>query len=330
MPASVNDLFGQLLEFSWRGIPFPVVEFTTDMRQGQAVHKFADRDGAHVEATGREPLEITARIPFLNGLQTAANETWAQPLYPTQWRAFFAACADKTSGPLQHPELGTLTCKCQVAKMKWAGNVRTGIFVDASWIESDDTQADLTEALTGPSPIANLTTSCSDLDSLLPALNPALPPVNPFQPPTGFGALLSAVRSSVDQFTIAEKQFAGRLANIIYQAQALENSLQFAQNATCFNWPLFQACEAAKSAAYDTQTSLLNKQSKTIAYYKVQKDSTIGQLAAALAQPVVDLMMLNSGIIGLQCIPQDFIVRYYTASPATQGGAGGLQPFSGQ
>lgn len=317
MATSINDLFGQLLEFQYRGIGFPVVEFTTDLRQDLVIHKFIDRDGAHVEGVGRAPLQITARIPFLNGIDRAPNENWQRPLYPLTWRRFFAACADKTSGPLQHPELGTLTVKCEVAHTRWAGNVRTGVFVDCTWIETDDTGADLSEALIGPSPISNLSSATAGLDFQLATLNPALVP-QPFVPPANdsFTDFMQSVRSVVDQFTILKKQGAGALDNIIYQAQAVEDSLDQATNLTVFNWPLYQAAELAKSAAYDLKASLLNKGSRQILFFTVQKDSTMAQLAAQLGQQVVDFIMLNPGFMQTPCIPSGSVVRYYATAAA--------------
>jgi len=233
---SVNDLFGRLLEFQYRGIGFPVVEFTTELRQDLVIHKFIDRDGAHVEATGRAPLQITARIPFLNGIEKGPNENWQRPLYPFGWKNFFAACADRTSGELQHPELGSLQVKCEMAHTRWSGSVRGGVFVDCSWIETDDTQVALTEALTGPSPIGYMALSAAELDNQLATLNPALVP-QPYKPPFSFGSIFASIRSTLDQYTILQKQFAGRLDNALYQVTAIEDSLNLAINANALNWP---------------------------------------------------------------------------------------------
>ena len=69
MTQPAANLFPLLLGFAFRSIGFPCSETKLEVRQDLVIHKFADRDGAHDESTGRHPFQITARIPFINGLQ---------------------------------------------------------------------------------------------------------------------------------------------------------------------------------------------------------------------------------------------------------------------
>ena len=142
-----NDLFAQLLEFQWRGIRFPITETVLELRQDLAIHKLVDRDGASIEGTGRAPLQINVRVPFLNGLTRGRAELWESPLYPTAWRQVFAACADKSNGVVTHPELGDITCKCEVMSTRWSGDVRSGVFVNMTFLETDDDVLNLDLAL---------------------------------------------------------------------------------------------------------------------------------------------------------------------------------------
>src|SRR5579875_375296 len=309
---NVNELFAGLLEFRWREVSFPVVEFSTVLRQDLAIHKFADRDGAHVEGTGRAPLQITARIPFLNGLDAGPNEHWQRPLYPYTWRKFFEACADKTSGTLQHPELGPLTCKVQDVQTRWTAAARSGVHVDVTWIESDDTGTDLEQALANPSPLANIQAAANDLDEQLTSVNPDVVP-KPYVPPTSFGDLVNAIRGAVDQTTMLQKQFAGRIDNVLYEANALEFSLTAGSNANALNLPMVDACERAKSAAYDLKKTLLSK-GKPIGFYTVQKDSTLAQIAASIPAPLGDVMQLNPGYIQSPVVPAGSVVRFYKSA----------------
>ena len=106
---SVQALFGELLPLQWKDVGIPYVDFKVTLRQDLAVHKFSDLDGADVEPTGRSPLEMTAKVPFLNNIARAPSETWSSgDLYPNQFRKFFAACVDRAPGYLQHPEFGPL------------------------------------------------------------------------------------------------------------------------------------------------------------------------------------------------------------------------------
>ncbi len=307
--ADVTLLFGSLLEFQWRSIGFPVCDFETEVRQDLVIHKFADRDGAHIEGTGRAPLMITARIPFLNGLDRGPNEHWQSPLYPYQWRRFFEACADKSTGILQHPELGPLTCKCEFARTRWEGNIRSGVYTNVTWLESDDTTDDLTAALSYPSPLASVDAFAADLDLNLASVSKAQLP-QPYVPQYSFSDLANAVRGVVDTFTMMQKSFAGRLDNIVYEANALEFSLNQAQNSNALNWPLVQAAEGIKDAAYAAKKVLLG-QGKAIGLYKVQNDSTLAKISAVIPAPLTDLMNLNRSLVQAPLVPQNTQVRYY-------------------
>lgn len=308
--ADTNALFEGLLPMAWRSVHFPYVRTRLTLRQDLAIHKFVDRDGAHVEGTGRAPLQITARIPFLNGLDRGKWEEWERPLYPTQWRKFFAACADKSSGILEHPELGDITCKCENIDVDWDANVRSGVYVEATWLETDDDVLNFDLALASASPLANAQQAAADLDTQLTEIDPSKIP-QPYTPPYTFTDLINAVRGAVDQVSIFEKESAGRLDNIIYQAQQLEDALDRAVNANALNWPFFQSAELAKSACYDLKATLLTK-GRPIGLYTVPKDSTMSQIAANIGANVVDIMTLNRALVQQPIILKDAVVRYYT------------------
>src|SRR5947208_3808040 len=110
-----------------------------DLEQDHAEHRWPDRDGAHVEATGRAPLVFSAKAIFRNGISTGRAENWESgKLYPDAYRAFIDAAADRTSGPLQHPEHGTVTCKLRSARVTWDANKRDGCDVACVWVETSE------------------------------------------------------------------------------------------------------------------------------------------------------------------------------------------------
>jgi hypothetical protein len=308
----VDDLFASLLELRWRDIGIPAVEIETELVQGQVIHKFADRDSAHIEPVGRHPLRITARVPFINYIRPARNETWpARQLYPDWWRAVFEACADRTSDKLQHPELGTLICKCESHRTRWSGDVRGGVFVSISWIESDDTANDLASALAEQSPAASVFNTAAAIDAALNAVSPIVVPT-PYVPPISFTDLANAVRGVSDQATLFEKSFAGRIDNMIYEANALEDSLAAVPNA--LNWPIVQMCEELKASCHVLKLQLLNSNTQKILFYTVTQDSTLAQVANALGAPVDDIMILNPAYVSIGVVPQDTKLRYYAAA----------------
>lgn len=310
---NVNDLFGALLELQWRGIGVPYSRLETEVRQDLVIHKFIDRDGAYVEGTGRHPLQITARIPLLNGLTRGTQETWSSGLlYPGTWRALFVASLDRRSGTVQHPELGPLNCKIETLKSVWDANVRSGVWVDAAWVESDDTGVDLQQDLAQPSPLANIATNANDLDAQIASINPKLvPQLPPLQ--FTFTQLSNAVRGAFDAATIMQKQYGGRLDNILYQCAQLQGSLHQldqAANANALNWPIFQATERMKSAAYAAKQYLLGK-GRPLGTYVLPKAMTLAQVAAQLGASIQDIMQLNASLLGTPVLTRGTSVSYY-------------------
>ena len=306
--SGADTLFGYLLEFQWRGIGVPTEKFTTEIRQDLVIHKFADRDGAHIESTGRHPFQITATIPFIVGINAGLAESWvAYPLYPDQFRKFFIACTDNTSGTLQHPELGPLTCKCESARFTWSAHRRGGVDVEASWIESDDTTGDLTAALSTASPLAGLTSSAADFDVQLAAPNfGAVPP--PFVPKFTFSSLVQSITADIDQFTVLAHQVTGQLNAMVYSAQQVTTALNLASNA--LQWPLQLSASKTIEAARTALTQVIAK-GKPVSKYTVLKDSTMGQLATSIPADIGDLINLNPTLLQSFTVPAQTVVNFY-------------------
>lgn len=317
---SVNDLFAQLKEFVWKGVSVPVAETELEVRQDLVIHKFADRNGAYVEGTGRHPVQITARIPFLNYIYAGKNETWAQGnLYPYQWRFFLKACLEGTSGTLQHPELGPLNCKIELARTTWSGPVRGGVWVNATWIESDDTQADqLGQDLSAASPIAQLISSADDLDeniaTLAAAVSLAKNPLPPLQ--FSFSQLAGFISGTIDTTTVLEKEFQGRTDNLIYQCDRVEESLEEADAASPLNWPIVQSCERLKSAAWALKAlpQVTAAGSGVLSTLQLQKDSTMGEVMAQTGADPASLITLNYTLVRQPVIPAGTTIQFYKSA----------------
>jgi hypothetical protein len=309
-PQDYNELFAALLELQWKGIGFPYVKLRTEFRQDLAIHKFADRDGAHIEGMGSAPLEITARVPLINGIDAGKNEHWGrQPLYPFVRDNLLRACADKSSGPLQHPEFGILNCKVQTMAWELDAQVRQGVWVDFKWLQTDDTaDDDLQQALTQPSPLANAAAAAADLDSNLANVSPIVVPT-PYVPPISFSDLANSLRAVVDQTTQLAKSTAGRADNMIYEANAMRDSLN--RLASALNWPMLNSCERAKESCYDLKSSILKK-GRPIGFYTTQKDSTLAQIASAIGANVMDVISLNPAYAMQPLVSKLSVVRYYT------------------
>lgn len=313
----MTDLFSSLLEFSWRGFGAPVSEMTVEVRRDLVIHKFADRDGAHVEDTGRHPLQFTARIPFMLGIVPGPTESWGTtPLYPTQWRAFFAACTDSSkSGILQHPELGPFNCKLEHCKTVWSAMRRGGVDVEAQWIESDDSGDDLSIALSKPSPLAGLAQSAADIDAQIAQImansNVALPPV--YVPPTPVSTTVASIGAATNTTSLLQHSSGGQAAVVIAQAKAVQASL----GGSSLTWSLNLSCDQAIENARNAQQTLLT-QGKAVSLFTSVKDATLAQIAATIPADVDDLMRLNATLVQTPIVPCGTVVRFYPLHIASQ------------
>lgn len=310
--ADYQQLFASLLELRWKDISLPYVRLTERLRQGLAIHRLTDRDGAFIEGTGREPLEMTARVPLLNGLQAAASEHWQRPLYPFTWRKLTTAAADKSTGTLQHPERGDLTCKLVSMETVWDGNVQTGVWVDLVWLETDDTGDQVQNAINTTSPLANVAAFAGDLDTAQASINPSVYP-NAYTPPTDFTQLTNQIVAVFDIPSLLSKQYQGQIANVVYQSQKVIQSAQAAPGNASLNWPLILSGYGAISAAFDAQATSLNT-GRPIGTYTTQKDATLAQIAAMIPADLTSVVQLNPLYAQLVVVPAGSVVRYYAQS----------------
>ena len=320
MTQPVTDPFPLLLGYAFRGLGFPVVDTMLEVRQDLVIHKFADRDGAHVEGTGRHPFQITARIPFLNGIQPGPQETWqSNSLYPLQWRGFFKACCDNSSGTLVHPELGPLTVKVEHCRTVWAAAKRSGVEVEVSWIESDDSGTALASALASPSPLAGLLASAAAIDEQIAALqgDPSAG-ISVYQPPATISSLVASVTLSVGIQGSLGQASLGQCAVVIQQATAVQASLYTEANSSALSWPLVLSCDQAIEAARNTRATLLQG-AAPVSLYTTLKDSTLGQLAAVIPADIGVLISLNGQLCAAPVVPAGTVVRFYPLSAALTG-----------
>ena len=313
---SVNDLFAQLHPVSWKGVFFPLTDWEDTVRQDLVIHRYADRNGAFVEGTGRHPLQITAVIPFLNYISPATSEGWSGgSLYPFTFRKFINACLDGTSGTLFHPEFGPLNCKLDMAKTSWSGKVRGGVWCHATWVESDDDQADqLGQDLSDASPITLLDTASFDLDAQVAGLQSTLAS-NPFPPlQYSFSQLGGQIAAVIDTPTLLSKEFQGAADNVIYQCNQVKGALEMAANASPLNWPIFQNCERLKAVANSVLARPTVTGRRPTKILVTQKDSTLAQLIAQTGSTANDFLQLNYALVGQPVVPKGTQVLYYQSA----------------
>lgn len=321
---NVDTTFNQLLPLRWRGFEAPAISFEVSLEQDHVAHEWPDRDGGHIEATGRKPLVFTAKICFRNFVLPGPNETFTPvEMYPGQYRKFLTAAADRTTGDLQHPELGIIKCKLKSFRTAWESSKRDGVDCDVQWIESTEKPEDLAAVLAAPSPISVSATAAADMDAYVGTpknpgpvaaqivksysyLRPAPAQLPLYEP--SLTDLFRKVQSVTDQASLLKRQYGAQIDHIAYRFQGIQDSLYASRD--CTMWPAIQTAERAKSALASLKQQLLTS-NKPINFYVVPAPVTLANLTASLKQVVEDLIKLNPLLVGAPVIQPFTVVRYY-------------------
>lgn len=320
------DVLAGLLAYSWKGVAFPSAGFRIRLRQDLAMHEYAERDGAHIEGTGRAPLEFSARIPFRNGIELAPSEAAVkQPIYPTAFRDFFDACADRSTGDMVHPEFGRIKCKLQDVDVSYDPNRRDGVDVEVVWIEATDKPSDLLDILSAPSPAQQIAASANDADAAIDAALAALKSKNSTTDSVvrayledlkktsltsgSLGDLARKLQSIGDQTDLIQRQAAGAVASLDFRARNIADSLDRAQSHPVY-WPLQEAAMRIQAAAADLKSSVSTK-NRQLGIYVVAADTTPASIAQDIPAPLGDLLQLNPALAGGPVVLSGARVRYY-------------------
>lgn len=300
----MTDILTQLLGFKWRGISFPVNEMTLTLRQDLVPHKFFNRDGADVEATGRAPLEISATIPFRNGVVPGLSEDY-RILYPDTYRAFLVAMADKSIGPLTHPELGDMQCRPEQCSTNWTGTKRDGVDVTSSWMETTEFDDSLQSALAGASPIAEAEYAALSLDTQFRLSAADLPKTPEYKP--DLADTMRQISAMGDQMSIASNRVTGRIDALTYRIKNIKRS--FARTNNPKNFPVQQAIERMESALRDVPKAL-SAGRRSVSYYRAPRDITMSGLAILIPARLPELIKLNPRLLGSPVVPVNTAVQF--------------------
>lgn len=308
----IHDQLSQLGPFSWRGVHFPCASFDVELSQDHAEHKYPDRDGAVVEATGRNPIIFVAKAIFRNGTKKGPTEGFPQgSLFPDQLNLFVKACADRTTGNLVHPLLGTFAVKCKSCKIHADPNRRDGVDVDVIWVEH--TELDFDKILS-ESPLAAAKKAADDLDAEL-QLNADIAFKHAQSVPglrdASFGQLMNAITSIFDTATLLQKQIVGKIDEIGYRLTVLSDAVHKVKDNKV--WPIRQAIERLKSSLIDVRQRALATREPT-SVYVTPKDTTLAAIAAYLHMSITELINLNPGLAGAAVIPAHTLVVYNTTA----------------
>lgn len=301
------DLLQQLLPISWRGIGFPIASLTTEFDHDLAPHKSPDVDGARLEGTGRNVLVLSGHCIFRNGIFPGPNEDWTPgKLYPDAYRAFMQACADRTTGDLVHPSLGTLRCKIKSFKSSLTATARDGEDVDVTWMVTNE--EDVEDALTGPSPLSSAISSATSLDLNLPAVAKA----NGLPDDTfgTFSDLLNSITAVSDSAQLLSKKMGASIDRQIARVQDLQEALSGLKGVAKAN--AVRDATRLESALYTVKETLLV--SMQVHVFEAPKLTTLAALTGPLGTKITDLIKLNPDLVKLPMVPAQTAVRFYKAA----------------
>jgi hypothetical protein len=314
--AQVGFFANTLLSFSWRDIGLPYTDVKVVLRQDLAIHKFSDLDGADVEPTGRGPIEITAKVPFLNHIAAAPSETWVSgDNFPSQFQKFWAAVIDRSPAYLQHPIFGPVYCVVSHAEVDLKATTRDGVYVDVTWIETFEPSGGVSPNVQGGGQLSAATQAGVDLDTLLPTLPASAFPQLPKQN-FSFAQFARNLQGVANQVSLLEYQTVGKLDAVISQVQTTLAAFSglakgpFASGQSVLQWPTRDAADRFLSSLNSIRQSLLATGQQTSIYVPKQ-DTSLVMCAQTIPAPIGDLMNLNPSLLSDIVVPQFTQVRYY-------------------
>jgi len=319
------DVLKTLQECSFRGVSFPATSIVESFGHDLPQHKAADRDGAFVENTGRNPFMFAITAPFIAAsLARGQNETW-DDLYPGRFELLRAACIDRTTADFVHPLYGAFRVKISDWKSALNADERGGQTVDVTFIETRDDGE--TPAFT-PSDKARATSAAADLDAKLGTLNP--PPPSNSMPDEGvsWSSVVNTILTQLNSKTLQSKQALATIDRNIAKLSTLSDSINRSASvvvtdsraATTTNLgplgpgagSIWTSCQVLRCSLMDVRSQLSVNGNKTLSTYIVPRPMMLISLAMRLKNGTAEVLALNPGINRASfTIPANTIVKYY-------------------
>lgn len=296
-----------LVPCTWRGIEFPIYSVQTKLEQNLVQHKYPDRDGAHVESTGRDPIRVSVKAIFYNGTSRGKGESWAfGDLYPGVFDRFIAACKNRRVGTLQHPIHGEFDAKCVSASYDLTADRRDGVMVDVEWIETIK-QVNDPASQDRPDPSTAAAAVDDELSRApLPFINALPPALKTFS----FLDALNSIKAFIDTASLIGQKALAQINHVIYHINNLLFSIDNAN--TCLLAALKQKVQLLKAAVHQLKSQVQNTSALLFGYsnYLLTRDMTMGQLVSLLSNDVVTLIKLNMKVAAKPIIPAGTTIRY--------------------
>ena len=304
------DASSRMISPSWRGVEFPCGDWEFGFEQDHAEHKFPDRDGALIEATGRAPVTYTFTAFFRNGIDAKATvPTATLPLYPVQWRKFIVACLDRSTGSLVHPELGPINVKLKSCKTKCSLDKRDGVDVDVTFVESPLASEELTDLLRQPSPMGAALASAKSLDDAVGNIDPV-----PEYPDSISPSLLDSMKAlsgAVNQFKLGVGNIGSLASSYLDGITDMRDTLVKNGNPATTAKAIADLDKCFQAVAQVVADAKPKGKPVTIAI--VQSEATPDAIAAFFGTPVDDFLRMNPSAADRAKLPKDSQVFVYVA-----------------
>ncbi len=296
-----------ITECSWRGITFPISNVHTQMDQDLVQHKYPDRDGAHVESTGRNPIVVTAKAIFYKGVSRGKGETWAfGQLFPVVFNKFVAACKDRTVGTLNHPIHGKFDAKCVSISYDLTADRRDGVIVDVQWIETikQELQPEKLAA-------SSASSDAAALDDALASASVIFIKQLPLDKTTSFLDTINSIKAFIDTATLIGLKVLAQINKVLYRVNSLLASIERINSVLLAN--LKTKANKLKASLHDMRAtvSALSGKLFSTSNHLVVRDTTMGALVALLGNSVSDLIKLNMKVAAKPIIPAGTVIRYH-------------------
>jgi len=319
------DVLSTLQECSWRKISFPVTAIVESCTQDMPQHKAADRDGAFVEGTGRNPFVYSVTAVLVAGtIAKGKNETWTD-LYPGTFNKLRSAWADRTTGELIHPLYGPIKCKPSDWKASLNAGERGGQTVELGFIETRD---DGVTPAFSTSEMSYAKTTALELDSQIAKLKPKPSVFGPQDTEQSFYDTVLSIVGVVDATTLQAKQALAKVDSAIYKLDRLSGSINRAADVVVVDavsgvttnlgrlgpgsGRIWTNCQTLRSAMTDVRRRLTVTDASRIRTFVTAKNTTIVGLSVSLGCSVAELLSLNPGLPRTRpAVSANTLIRYY-------------------
>jgi hypothetical protein len=285
-----DDELSKLQKFSFRGILLPLSSRQVSFESDTIRHVYQYKDDEIVEGIGTRNLVFRYTIPFREALRSLYSD-----LYTKIFSGFFAACRDRTEGPLVDPKLGKVNAKFLRFTSTTNVNQRDGEDVQVEFVQAPSLAGEEIVALDSPASLA--VAAVSTLALLPPELE---------TPDIGIDFLtaIANVGASIQQ----EASFiAAQLEGVVAKAEAIEDQLVALADPT--EWQAIRNVRSLQGRARDLAERVVS--GRDIIQLVTTAPQTIASLAAITGMDPQDVMQLNPSTAKTPTIPPGTVVKYF-------------------